>query len=44
MNSIISAYLPLQEVPDAYVDKLDDEAIRNATEEFNENVGKILGV
>jgi hypothetical protein len=47
LDSIISAYLTLQEVLDANVDNLDDEAdeaIENATSEFNETVGKILGV
>ena len=47
MDDIISAYLTLQEVLDENVDKLDDEAdeaIDNATNEFNETVGRILGV
>jgi hypothetical protein len=47
LDDIISAYLTLQEVLDENVDKLDDEgdeAIDNATNEFNETVGKILGV
>ncbi|CAB3804776.1 hypothetical protein [Pararobbsia alpina] len=47
LDSIISAYLTLQEVLDVNVGKLDDEAdeaIENATSEFNETVGKILGV
>ena len=42
-----AAYLTLQEVIDANVDNLDDEAdeaIDAATTEFNETVGKILGV
>ncbi|WP_061152581.1 hypothetical protein [Caballeronia arvi] len=46
-DSIISAYLTLQEVLDANVDNLDDaadEAIESATDEFNETVGKVLGV
>lgn len=46
-DSIIEAYLTLQAVLDANVDNLDDEAdeaIENATDEFNVTVGKILGV
>ena len=47
LDSIITAYLTLQEVMDENVDNLDDEAdeaIENATNEFHETVGKILGV
>jgi hypothetical protein len=47
LDSIIAAYLTLQEVLDENVDNLDDEAdeaIENATSEFNETVGRILGV
>lgn len=47
LDSIIAAYLMLQEVMDENVDNLDDEAdeaIENATSEFHETVGKILGV
>ncbi|CAB3732355.1 hypothetical protein [Paraburkholderia rhynchosiae] len=47
LDSIVSAYLTLQAVLDENVDRLDDEAdeaIENATSEFNEAVGKILGV
>ncbi|BAO92847.1 hypothetical protein [Caballeronia cordobensis] len=47
LDSIVLAYLTLQEVLDANVDNLDDEAdeaIENATDEFNETVGKILGM
>lgn len=47
LDSIIAAYLTLQEVMDENVDNLDDEAdeaIENATSEFHETVGKILGV
>jgi hypothetical protein len=47
LDSIIAAYLSLQQVIDANVDNLDDEAdeaIDDATTEFNETVGRILGV
>ena len=47
LDRIIAAYLTLQEVIDANVDNLDDdadEAIDEATAEFNETVGRILGV
>jgi len=47
LDSIIAAYLSLQEVIDENVDNLDDEAdqaIADATAEFNETVGRILGV
>jgi hypothetical protein len=47
LDRIIAAYLTLQEVIDANVDNLDDEAdeaIDDATTEFNETVGRILGV
>ncbi|XUW91193.1 hypothetical protein OH764_30250 [Burkholderia sp. M6-3] len=47
LDGIIAAYLTLQEVLDENADNLDDEAdeaIQNATDEFNETVGKILGV
>ncbi|MGF6808371.1 hypothetical protein OKW30_003497 [Paraburkholderia sp. Clong3] len=47
LDSIIAAYLTLQEVIDANVDNLDDEAdeaIDEATAGFNETVGRILGV
>ena len=47
LDSIISAYLTLQEVLDENVDNLDDEAdeaIQDATSEFHETVGKILGL
>lgn len=47
LDSIIAAYLRLQEVIDENVDNLDDEAdqaIADATAEFNETVGRILGV
>jgi hypothetical protein len=47
LDSIIAAYLTLQAVMDENVDNLDDEAddaIESATGEFNETVGRILGV
>ncbi|MFM0514953.1 hypothetical protein [Paraburkholderia sp. RL17-373-BIF-A] len=47
LDSIIAAYLTLQEVIDANVDNLEeeaDEAIVEAKAEFNEAVGRILGV
>jgi uncharacterized protein YgiB involved in biofilm formation len=47
LDSIVAAYLTLQEVLDANVDNLDDEAdeaIEDATSEFAETVGKILGM
>ncbi|MEM5460206.1 hypothetical protein VSR69_35980 [Paraburkholderia phytofirmans] len=47
LDSIIAAYLTLQEVIDANVDNLEeeaDEAIDEAKAEFNEAVGRILGV
>lgn len=47
VDSIIAAYLTLQEVIDANVDNLEeeaDEAIDEAKAEFNEAVGRILGV
>ncbi|WP_429562492.1 hypothetical protein [Paraburkholderia sp. MM6662-R1] len=46
-SGIIAAYLTLQAVLDENVDNLDDEAddaIENATGEFHETVGRILGV
>jgi hypothetical protein len=47
LDSIVAAYLSLQEVIDENVDNLDDEAdeaIESARTEFNETVGRILGV
>jgi hypothetical protein len=47
LDSIIAAYLTLQAVMDENVDNLDDEAdeaIEDATTEFHETVGRILGV
>jgi gas vesicle protein len=47
LDRIVEAYLALQEVIDDNVDNLDDEAdeaIADATTEFNETVGRILGV
>jgi hypothetical protein len=47
LDSIIAAYLALQEVLDENVDNLDDEAdeaIEDATTGFNEAVGRILGM
>lgn len=47
LDRIVAAYLALQEVIDENVDNLDDEAdeaIESATAEFNETVGKVLGV
>lgn len=47
LDRIIAAYLTLQAVLDENVDNLDDEAddaIENATSEFHETVGRILGV
>jgi hypothetical protein len=47
VDSIIAAYLTLQEVFDANVDNLEDEAdeaIDDATAEFNKTVGRILRV
>ncbi|MGF6636502.1 hypothetical protein [Paraburkholderia sp. MM6662-R1] len=47
LDRIIAAYLTRQAVLDANVDNLDDEAddaIDNATGEFIETVGRILGV
>jgi hypothetical protein len=47
LDRIVAAYLALQEVIDANVDNLDDEAddaIDEATAGFNETVGRILGV
>lgn len=46
-NGIVAADLTLQDVIDANVDNLDeeaDEAIDGATSESNETVGTILGV
>ena len=46
-DSIIAAYLALQEVLDANVNNLEDEAdeaIEEAEVKFNETVGDILGV
>jgi hypothetical protein len=47
LDGIIAAYLVLQAVLDENVDNLDDEAdaaIEDATREFHETVGRILGV
>jgi hypothetical protein len=47
LDGIIAAYLVLQQVLDENVDNLDDEAdaaIEDATTEFHETVGRILGV
>ncbi|WP_244142622.1 hypothetical protein [Paraburkholderia phenoliruptrix] len=47
LNGIVAADLTLQDVIDAKVDNLDeeaDEAIDGATSESNETVGTILGV
>ncbi|MBB5506945.1 hypothetical protein [Paraburkholderia atlantica] len=46
-DRIISAYLTLQGVFEANSDNFGDEgdtAVKNATREFNEAVGKILGM
>ena len=46
LDSIIAAYLTLQEVIDANVDNLEeeaDEAIGRAKAEFNETVRRIMG-
>jgi hypothetical protein len=46
-DGIISAYLTLREVFDVNSDNLGDAgdtAVKNATREFNEAVGKILGI
>ena len=47
LDGIIAAYLTLQAVIDENVDNLDDEAdeaVHDATTEFHETVGRILGV
>jgi hypothetical protein len=47
LDGVVAAYLALQAVLDENVDRLDDEAdeaIERATSEFNETVGRILGV
>lgn len=47
LDGIVAAYLTLQAVLDENVDNLEDaadEAIDNATSEFHETVGRILGV
>ncbi|ASW04456.1 hypothetical protein CJU94_40570 (plasmid) [Paraburkholderia aromaticivorans] len=47
LDAIMAAYVTLQEVVEANVDSPDDqanEAIDRATDEFNEAVGRILGV
>lgn len=47
LDRVVAAYLVLQEVLDENVDDTGeeaDEAIETATGEFNETVGKILGV